>query len=63
MKLITTILLLSSLQSPDKVVLTYSGNDSTICIGVFNKSCMDSVAAGLKDSCGYVDYREVKKFK
>lgn len=55
------LLFLFGLKTTEKVDIVYCGNDSSIVIGTFRKSCIDSVRMGLKDYCGYLDYREIKK--
>jgi len=63
MTLLSSILLFISLHSPEKVILTYSGNDSTIIMATVRKSCNDSIQAGLKEYCEFIDLIEIEKVK
>ena len=59
MTLLSLLLLLS--QTPEKVLLTYSGNDSTIVMATVRKSCNDSMRVGLTDYCEFIDIIEIPK--
>lgn len=61
MTILSLLLLLS--QTPEKVLLTYSGNDSTIIMVTVRKSCNDSLQAGLKEYCEFIDLIEIVKPK
>lgn len=63
MTLLSSILLFISLHSPEKVILTYSGNDSTIIMATVRKSCNDSMRVGLTDFCEFIDLIEIVKPK